>query len=191
MPDITIEQAQAIAERWLTGDGATRAGVYEFDHGYVVYPRGPRPEASDESPPARIGTARGVIDKLSGDLSMWPCVPPEAVADLYRRHQANQGPVYHIAFAADWTAARAAGEYLVSTRGATLADLGFIHASFAHQVPVVAAAAYADVTESLVVLVIDPRQLMAELRVDAEFPHIYGPLNTDAVIDVVPLADFG
>jgi uncharacterized protein (DUF952 family) len=45
----------------------------------------------------------------------------------------------------------------------------------------------------VIVLVIDPDQVNAEIRYDQvpgwdnPFPHIYGPLNTDAVVSTVPL----
>lgn len=42
--------------------------------------------------------------------------------------------IYHIAFDSDWALASEAGEYRVSTRGKTLAEQGFIHASDAQQV---------------------------------------------------------
>lgn len=102
--------------------------------------------------------------------------------------------IYHIAFRTDWADAVAAGEYRVSGRDMTLAQEGFIHASTAAQVAGVADAYYADVAaEDLVLLVIDPERLTAPLRYDpvpgAEqpFPHIYGPLNPDAVTGTVPL----
>ena len=47
---------------------------------------------------------------------------------------------------------------------------------------------YADVPEELVLLEIDPDLLTSELRVeyvaevDDSFPHIYGPLNIEAVV---------
>ena len=43
--------------------------------------------------------------------------------------------IYHVALERDWIDARSAGEYRVSTRGATLDEVGYVHASFAHQVP--------------------------------------------------------
>jgi uncharacterized protein (DUF952 family) len=103
--------------------------------------------------------------------------------------------IYHIAFRTDWAAAVVAGEYRISTRGRTLEQQGFIHAATAEQVGGVAGAFYADAdAEDLVVLVIDPARLTAELRYDpvpgAEqpFPHIYGPLNVDAVVGTAELA---
>jgi uncharacterized protein (DUF952 family) len=105
--------------------------------------------------------------------------------------------IYHCSLVADWTAARAAGEYTVSTRGRSLAQEGFLHASYAGQVAGVLARFYADVTEPMVLLVIDPDRLTVPVvpesppgasADDAEkFPHIYGPLAVDAVVDVRPL----
>ncbi|MFD0634388.1 DUF952 domain-containing protein [Catenulispora yoronensis] len=89
---------------------------------------------------------------------------------------------------------RERGEYRVSTRGRSLEEQGFIHASTTVQVAGVANAFYADLAaEDLVVLVIDTDRLTAELKYDpvpgaAEpFPHIYGPLNVDAVVGLAEL----
>ena len=43
---------------------------------------------------------------------------------------------------------------------------------------------YADVTTPLVLLTIEPELLQAPLKIEDGFPHIYGALNTGAVIDV-------
>jgi uncharacterized protein (DUF952 family) len=100
--------------------------------------------------------------------------------------------IYHIAFRTDWADAVAAGEYRVSTRGKTVEEQGYIHASTAGQVAGVANAFYAD-AEDLLVLVIDPEKLTAPLRydpvpgADEPFPHIYGPLNVDAVTGTAEL----
>jgi glutathione S-transferase len=99
--------------------------------------------------------------------------------------------LYHVTPAADWAAAREAGEYRLSTRGRTLAEEGFIHSSHVHQVTRVADAIYRG-THGLVLLVIDPGAVRAEIREETlegtgeRFPHIYGPLNADAVVDVLP-----
>jgi uncharacterized protein (DUF952 family) len=104
------------------------------------------------------------------------------------------GPVprlYHITTAHAWAMAQRAGSYGESTRGLSLAEVGFIHCSYAHQVPRVADALYRGMS-GLVLLVIDPGRLTAELRDEARdgpgerFPHVYGPLNLDAVVDVLP-----
>lgn len=99
----------------------------------------------------------------------------------------------HLALASDWEAALAAGSYRVSTRGATLDEVGFLHCSFPHQLERVAAAFYADVTEPLVVLVIDGEEVEAGGTavlvddVDGEgFPHLYGPLYPECVTAALP-----
>lgn len=103
-------------------------------------------------------------------------------------------PIYHCATADDWAAAKSAGEYRISTRGRTLEDEGFLHASYADQVPGVLERFYADVTEPLLLLVIDQRRLGVPVIAESPgpgstelFPHIYGPLPVAAVTEVVPL----
>ena len=81
----------------------------------------------------------------------------------------------------------------MSTIGRSLDDVGFIHCSFAQQVRGVADAYYRDRSD-VVLLSIDPSRVRAEIREetppgsDELFPHIYGPLNLDAVEAVEPLA---
>ena len=102
-------------------------------------------------------------------------------------------PIYHLALARDWEAALRAGEYAVSTLGRTLDEEGFVHASRADQWRGVRERFYADVTEPLVLLVIDPDRLGAEVReeplpgLDETFPHVYGPIEVDAVVEVLQL----
>jgi glutathione S-transferase len=95
--------------------------------------------------------------------------------------------LFHIALADDWAEAEATGEYRMSTRGAMLAEVGFVHLAYEHQVEGVVSRYYADVGE-LVVLELDPARLGAEIRAEAvdpgaeAFPHLYGPLLLDAVV---------
>ncbi len=103
--------------------------------------------------------------------------------------------IFHIAEPTEWANALEAGAYERSTRGASLADVGFIHASSAVQWPTVRRSFYGDVTGPLLLLEIDPELLTAPLVVESgnpetgeEFPHIYGPLDVDAVIGVHELA---
>ena len=101
--------------------------------------------------------------------------------------------IYHCSLLADWQAAQAAGEYTISSRGLTLAQEGFIPACYAHQVDGVRRRFYADVTEPMVLLRIDPDRLTVPVvpesppGVDELFPHIYGPLDPAAVTEVRPL----
>ena len=102
--------------------------------------------------------------------------------------------IYHIATRADWAGARRDGEYATSTIGRSLSAEGFIHASRATQVADVANGFYRGVPDELVLLVIDPDLVRAPIRYEhvpgAEdpFPHIYGPLNADAVLAACPFA---
>lgn len=97
-------------------------------------------------------------------------------------------PIFHMALPDDWAAAFRTGEYTMSTRGRTLAEEGFIHASTREQTEATANRFYADV-EQLVLLTIDPLRVPHEIRweppapgVDELFPHIYGPLPIHAVV---------
>ena len=99
--------------------------------------------------------------------------------------------IYHVSTRADWDAARRSGTYTTSTAGRTLAQEGFIHAARRDQVAGVIARHYRDAGEPLVLLVVDPERLDAEVRTEAvggeTYPHVYGPLTPRAVVDVVPL----
>ncbi len=97
--------------------------------------------------------------------------------------------IYHLTPAADWEAGLSTGQYRRSTRGLTLDEVGYIHCSFEDQVDRVARYAFAGAT-GLVLLSIDPLLVDAEIRyekVDGSnelFPHIYGPVNVNAVVAV-------
>ncbi|MGW1464848.1 DUF952 domain-containing protein [Streptomyces sp. NPDC002308] len=96
----------------------------------------------------------------------------------------------HLTEPALWAEAQHDGSYTWSTRGRTLQQEGFIHLSHPHQLPAVARMLYGSEEVDLVVLVIDPDRLTAPLRHEAmseggeEFPHLYGPLPVDAVVEV-------
>jgi glutathione S-transferase len=99
----------------------------------------------------------------------------------------NGDPIFHLAIADDWAAAVAAGEYLVSTRGMSLDEVGFIHCSTRAQVEATANRFYGDI-DQLVLLTIDsvlvPSRIIFEPPVPDSpllFPHIYGPLPVSAI----------
>lgn len=93
--------------------------------------------------------------------------------------------VEHLALPQDWRAALAAGRYTASTRGRSLAEEGFVHASRPDQTAAVRQRYYADVPE-LVLLTIDTDLLDVPWRLDRvgddEFPHLYGPVRIEAVV---------
>jgi len=101
--------------------------------------------------------------------------------------------VFHICSREDAAQVHAPGGY----RPPSLESEGFIHLSLAHQVPGVRAKFYAGQT-GLVLLVIDATRLTSELRFeppaavhgheppasgDELFPHLYGALNHEAVVE--------
>ncbi len=103
--------------------------------------------------------------------------------------------VFHIATAADWADAQRRGSYTTSTRGVSLEQEGFIHAARREQVPDVWRRYYADAPEPLVLLTIDTDRLRSPWREDpvgdTSYPHIYGPIETAAVVRVQPLDSRG
>lgn len=99
--------------------------------------------------------------------------------------------IFHLALAEDWAMAQQSGVYATSTRGLTLAEVGYVHASFAHQVAETYRRFYTDAGE-VVLLAIDESRLRSPVVVEQldgapeAFPHIYGPVDLGAVVDVTP-----
>lgn len=94
--------------------------------------------------------------------------------------------------------ARAAGEYTMSTRDVTIAQEGYMHASFESQVSGTLGRFYSDAPTACV-LVIDTRRVVAAgLQVIVEqlgqapepFPHVYGNLPVHAIVRVRSLAEW-
>jgi uncharacterized protein (DUF952 family) len=94
--------------------------------------------------------------------------------------------IFHLAEAAHWEDAQRTGAYAQSTLGRTLAEEGFIHASRADQWETVLETYYAGYDGALVLLEIDTDLLTSAWQEDAvgdtTFPHVYGPINTSAVV---------
>ena len=97
--------------------------------------------------------------------------------------------IVHVCSAAAWSSARTAGVY----RADSLAVEGFIHFSRWEQLARTVERYYAGVSD-LLVLVVDDSKL-DDLRVEPSpstgesFPHLYGPLPTSAVTEVLPLPE--
>ena len=94
--------------------------------------------------------------------------------------------LFHIVDRATWDRVRGDGEY----RAASLETEGFIHLSGDRQWLATANRFFRG-RGDLVLLVIVPDRLTAEVRYEPadgdHFPHLYGPLNLDAVLDAHPL----
>jgi uncharacterized protein (DUF952 family) len=102
--------------------------------------------------------------------------------------------ILHIASNDAWLAADKSGTY----RTDSLASEGFIHCSTRSQIVGVANTFYCG-QQGLVLLVIDPSKLEPALKWEPPavpgptharegelFPHVYGPINLDAVTNVHP-----
>jgi uncharacterized protein (DUF952 family) len=106
--------------------------------------------------------------------------------------------IFHITSRRVWDEAQERGNY----RAESLATEGFIHCSTVTQVLSVAENFYKG-QHGLVLLVIEPTLLSTDLKWEPPsggtpppgvpkgdmFPHIYGPINLDAVVNVVELEE--
>jgi uncharacterized protein (DUF952 family) len=107
--------------------------------------------------------------------------------------QAYETMIFHITDAATWATSQQRGMHTGSTRGIDLAEEGYIHCSTAEQWPGVLERFYADAVD-LLLLHIDETKLTSPLVYEqlpgmpAPFPHIYGPINVDAVVRTERLA---
>jgi uncharacterized protein (DUF952 family) len=93
--------------------------------------------------------------------------------------------ILHICTKEAWEYAVEIGSY----KGDTLASQGFIHCSTPEQVVEVADYIFKG-KSGLILLVIDDQKVIQEIKYEDAgngklYPHIYGPLNTDAVIKIV------
>jgi len=102
--------------------------------------------------------------------------------------------ILHITSSETWTSAQKSGQYIAPS----LASEGFIHCSTRLQAVPVAEKFYNGQT-GLILLVIDPSRLSSDLKWEPPFdglpppgapaadffPHIYGPINLEAVAQVL------
>ena len=95
--------------------------------------------------------------------------------------------IFHIVKKAEWLEAQRRGAY----EPASLKADGFVHCSTFEQAAQTANRFFRD-QSNLVLLCIEPQRLKAELRLERPakasdervhelFPHVYGPINLDAV----------
>jgi uncharacterized protein (DUF952 family) len=113
---------------------------------------------------------------------------------MYDPEKPPAAPTYllHMAHAPAWEEAKQTGSYT----GDTLNTEGFIHCSQPDQLLSVANRSTTPFLgmRDLVLLAIDPTKLHAALRYEVPpgeqqaYPHLYGPLNVDAVVQATPFA---
>lgn len=94
--------------------------------------------------------------------------------------------IYHITTTEDWNKAKSLGYY----EHPSLKEEGFIHCSQENQVAGVLERYFAGAT-GLIKLVIDTDKLTSKYVFDWSpstqdtFPHVYGPININAVTDII------
>jgi glutathione S-transferase len=171
-----------------SGSGlSTRAGSAPLDWALLPFVRQFRrtdPEGFAAEPGLEALRTRLAAFEASGELAR-VMAPPWAWRDPWR----SPRWLYHLALEEDWQEALRQGIYTQSTRGQSLAEVGFIHACWSHQLEPTWRRFYAD-DPALRLLSIDPERLAAAaIPVREEpapgsvelFPHIYGALPIDAV----------
>jgi len=92
--------------------------------------------------------------------------------------------IFHIALKKDWERSKGRNEY----RGDTLDSEGFIHCSTSEQIDEIAQYLFKG-KKDLVLLEIDEAKVKPKIKFEDAgngklYPHIYGPLNIDAVVNV-------
>ena len=96
-------------------------------------------------------------------------------------------PILHVTTRMQWERGLTTGSYATES----LDSVGFIYCSEPRQVLGIANSLYRG-REGLVLLCIDPERVTAQIKYESQesgvaYPHIYGPLNADAVVRVHPL----
>jgi len=85
---ITRDEAEQIAEQWVAEsappEATLTAEVYEFDLGYVVWGQQPPTE------PPLFGANRGIIDRETGEMSVWPSLPVDMIIKRYRAKRVHE-----------------------------------------------------------------------------------------------------
>lgn len=94
--------------------------------------------------------------------------------------------IFHLCRRQDWLKSQESGAYLP----ASLAIDGYIHCSPPSHILEVANRYYKNIAD-VIILWIDPKKLTSELRWekvdDVFYPHVYGPINLEAVLRVIDL----
>ena len=137
----------------------------------------------------RVYRSTREIDAAPGGAELERHYAPWGAGHRVMPAERSQQLITHIAERSDWERAAKQDEYVP----ASLEAEGFVHASTAYQTLLPANLFYRG-RRGLVLLAIDQRNLLSEIRweepqptVEA-FPHIYGPVNVDAVVAVEPFA---
>jgi uncharacterized protein (DUF952 family) len=122
--------------------------------------------------------------------TIFPAAQIEILKDLTGRDRCielrNSEFLLHLCRLDEWCAGQKQGIYI----SPSLSQEGFIHCSQPGQILEVAIRFYRGIPD-LVLLWMDPAKITTDIRWEAAdsaiFPHIYGPLNLEAVISVTKL----
>ncbi len=93
---ISRDEAMDRFRQWA-GDGQpgppTEIGFYEFDLGFIISQSEPLQIAADGTPrpPSTTGRPSVVIDRETGELSVWPPLTSSEIAEWYTQHRAAEG----------------------------------------------------------------------------------------------------
>ena len=92
--------------------------------------------------------------------------------------------IYHLVLADYWHSQDPTSPYLPSD----FESDGFIHCTRGSSLLLqVANTYYQDPPGEFLLLVIDESRISAEIKYENGFPHIYGPLNRDAIVAIHPM----
>lgn len=100
--------------------------------------------------------------------------------------------IYHVTTRQEWNVAKELGIYIAPS----LKTEGFIHCSTLQQIRGVVERYYMG-KKDLLKLVIDPQKLNSELKyelspsVKEDFPHVYGPINLEAIVNIETIRTIG
>jgi release factor glutamine methyltransferase len=120
--------------------------------------------------------------------SLYPATQVEVIKDLSGKDRCveiiRSNLIVHLCQDNDWLEAREKGVF----RSKSLDQQGFIHCSAPDQILQVANHFYKAIP-GLVLLWVDPQKVISEIRWEATegsfYPHVYGPINLEAVISVM------
>lgn len=170
------------AVRWVTAYGFERLGLEKINS-YVFVGNSASRRIFEKNGFLLEGTIRNADRKRGQPIDVW------ALGITHSDYLAAASPqdwIVHLCTRSEWAAALHRGYYLTRS----LQEFGFIHCSRPEQILQVANA-YFRSQPDIVAVWLYPRLLIAELRwepVEAElFPHLYGPLNTNAAFAITPL----
>lgn len=125
------------------------------------------------------GTIRSADSKRGRPIDEW-------LFGITRQdYQRRRAHILHICQQQDWSLALAVGEF----RSDSLTAEGFIHCSRPEQILDTANRYYSG-RRDLVLLQVETQRVMPEIRWEGsdldDFPHVYGPINLDAITGVIP-----